>query len=171
MLSKEELEAYSREYYSVVFRFCMSRLSNIADAQDATQETFAAFSKKGHLLKPEYVKPWLLRAAHYAVLKEYRRRSREKDNEPIINDETLELSQKVRTFEEDLVDCYIDEYIEDIYERLNDREKELFDLYSDGNIKTGQIANLMGIEPHACSMRKKRLKEKCREIMQEILFY
>lgn len=64
MLSKEELEAYSREYYSVVFRFCMSRLSNIADAQDATQETFAAFSKKGHLLKPEYVKPW----QHYSLI-------------------------------------------------------------------------------------------------------
>ena len=171
MLSKEELEAYSREYYSMVFRFCMSRLSNKADAEDAVQNTFAAFSEKAHLIKPEFVKPWLLRTAHHSVLKEYRRLYKEKDFVPIINEETLELSKKVRTFEEDMVDCYIEKYLEEIYEKLNEREKALFDLYSDGNIKTGQIANLIGIEPHACSMRKKRLKEKCREIMQEILFY
>ncbi len=171
MLSKEELDGYCREYYSLIFKFCMSRLSNKADAEDATQETFATFSKKGHMLDPKHVKVWLLTTAHYTILKEYRRRSREKDNVTELTEETLELSRKVRTFEEDLIDYYIDKYISQIYERLNDREKQLFDLYSDGNIKTGQIAQIMGLDPHACSMRKKRLKEKCREIMLEILFY
>lgn len=171
MLSKEELEGYCREYYLPVYKYCMSRLSNKADAEDATQEAFMIFSRKGHLLNREHIKPWLLTTAHHMVLKEYKRRTVAKDKECVFDEEMLELSRKVRTFEEDLVDYYIDKYIADIYERLNEKEKELFDLYSDGNIKTGQIAQIMGLEPHTCSMRKKRLKEKCREIMIEILFY
>ena len=55
-----------------------------------------------------------------------------------------------------------------LYVGVNDY---MFDLYSDGTLKTGQIAEILGLEPHACSMRKNRLKEKCREIMLEILFY
>lgn len=171
MLSKEELKGYSELYYAPVYKYCMKRLSNKEDAEDATQETFEIFNRKGSLLQPEHVQAWILTTAHHMVLKEYKRRTCEKDKECIFDEDMIELSRKVRYFEEDLVDCYIDEYIAEIYERLNTRDKELFDLYIDGNIKTGEIAQILGIDPHACSMRKKRLKEKCREIMQEILFY
>lgn len=171
MLSKEELESLSKEHYPSVLRYCMSRLSKKHDAEDAAQETFAVFSEKGQILEKDHVKPWLITTAHHMVLKEYVRRSKEKDRECVFDENMTELSKKVRTFEEDLVDYYIDRYIKDIYARLSNREKELFDLYSDGTLKTGQIAEILGLEPHACSMRKKRLKEKCREIMLEILFY
>lgn len=171
MLSKEEIEVYCREYYSPIYKYCLSRLTCEADAEDAAQETFVVFSRKGHMLNPEHIKPWLLTTAHYMVLKEFKRRSTVRDKECVFDEDMLELSRKVRSFEEDIVDYYIDKYIKEIYERLNEKEKELFDLYSDGNIKTGQIAQLLGLEPHACSMRKLRLKERCREIMLEILFY
>lgn len=171
MLSKEEVEAYCKEYYLPIYKYCMSRLSNKEDAEDATQETFVIFSKKGHLLEDKHIEGWLLTTAHHMVLKEYKRRSFVKDKECSFDEEMIELSKRVRTFESDLVDYYIEKHIEDIYERLSDREKELFDLYSDGNIKTDQIAQILGLDAHACSMRKKRLKEKCREIMLEILFY
>ena len=171
MLSKEELEEYSRIYYSLVFRFCYTRLLNKADAEDVTQETFVVFSEKGHLLDPEYVQPWLLTTAHHKVLKEYRRRSHKNDGEIALSDDMHELNFKVSTFEDDLVDFYMERFIDEIYSRLNEREKELFNLCCDGNIKTAQIAQIMGLEPHACSMRKKRLKERCREIMLDILFY
>ena len=170
MLSKEELEAYCKEYYLPVYKYCMSRLSNKEDAEDATQETFVIFSKKGHLIEENHIKAWLMATAHYVVLKEYRRRTYAKNKEETLKGETPELYNKIRTFEEDMVDYYIEKYIEDVYARLTDREKELFDLCSDGNLKTGQIAEILGVDAHACSMRKKRLKEKCREIMLEILF-
>ena len=171
MLSKDELEELCNEYYPLVYRYCMSRLSKKQDAEDAAQETFAVFSEKGLILEKDHIKPWLLTTAHHMVLKEYMRRSKEKDKECVFDEDMTELSRRVRTFEEDLVDYYIDRYINEIYARLSDREKELFDLYSDGSLKTGQISQILGLEPHACSMRKKRLKEKCREIMLEILFY
>ncbi len=171
MLSKEEMEEYCNEYYSLVYKYCMKNLSNKADAEDATQETFEIFSRKGHVLKREHIKPWLLTTAHHMVLKEYKRRTVVKDKQCVFTEEMFELSGKVRAFEEDMIDYYIDKHIDDIYKRLTDREKALFDLYSDGTMKTGQIAQIMGLEPHACSMRKKRLEEKCRDIMAEILFY
>ena len=171
MLSKDELDGYCREYYSYIFNFCYSRLRNTEDAEDATQETFVAFSKKAHLLDSRHIKAWLATTAHYIILNEYRRRSQVAERDSDLKDEVKELSRKITTFEEGLVDCYIEKYVDEIYEKLNDREKMLFDLYSSGNMKTGEIAEIMGLEPHACSMRKKRLVEKCREIMIEILFY
>lgn len=171
MLSKEEMEEYCNEYYSLIYKFCMKKLSNKAGAEDATQETFEIFSRKGHMLKPEHIKPWLLTTAHHMVLKEYKRRTVAKDKQCVFDEEMVELSCKVKSFEDAMVEYYLYKYINDIYERLTDREKELFDLYSDGTLKTGQIAQIMGLEPHACSMRKKRLEEKCKDIMTEILFY
>lgn len=171
MLSKEEIEGYCKEYYLLVYRYCLSRLSNKEDAEDATQETFIIFNDKGHMLEEKHIKAWLLTTAHHMVLKEYKRRAVVKDKECVFDEEMTELSRKVRTFEEDLIDYYIEKHIKDIYDRLSDREKEMFDLLSDGNIKMAQIAQIMGLEIHACSMRKKRLIDKCRDIMLEILFY
>lgn len=171
MLSKEDLENYCKEYYLLIYKYCMSRLSNKEDAEDVTQETFVIFSKKGHLLEERHIRAWLMATAHNLVLREYKKRSTDKDKVCVFSEQMTELSQRVRTFEDDLLDYYIEKHIEDIYERLSDREKELFDLCSDNTVKTGQIAQILGLEPHACSMRKKRLKEKCREIMLEILFY
>lgn len=171
MLSKEELEAYCREYYLPVYKYCMSRLSNKEDAEDATQETFVIFCRKRHILEEEHIKSWLYTTAHHMVLREYKKRSLKNDKEYVFDEQMTELSKKVRTLEDDLVDYYISKYIDDIYARLSIREKELFDLCSDNNLKSGQIAQLLGLDSHTFSMRKLRLKEKCRDIMTEILFY
>lgn len=171
MLSKEEVEAYCKEYYVPVYKYCMFFLSNKEDAEDATQETFVVFSKKGHLIDEEHIKTWLLRTAHNMILREYKKRYIKTNKECIFDEALLEASRKFTSFEEDMVSYYGERHIKEVYSRLSDREKELFDLYSDGTVKTGEISKLLGLEPHACSMRKKRLIEKCRDIMKEILFY
>lgn len=171
MLTKEELERYSKEYYLPIYKYCMSRLSNKEDAEDTTQETFVVFSKKGHLIEDKHVKAWLFATAHNKILSEYKRRTVLKDKECVYYDELKKLSSVVVSFEESLVDYYIEKYIGDIYNRLSDRDKELFDLCSDSTLKTADISQILGLEPHACSMRKKRLRERCREIMLEILFF
>ena len=171
MLTKEKMEEYSREYYFPVYKYCMSKLSNRQDAEDAAQETFLVFSNKGHLLEEQHIKAWLFAVAHNMIMKEYKRRLVAKDKKIVFDKAMTEHSKKITTIEESLVDYYFERFEDEIYSRLTDKEKDLYDLYSDGNIKTGQIAQIMGLEPHACSMRKKRLKEKCREIMMEILFY
>lgn len=171
MLSKEEIEAYCKKYYVPIYKYCMSLLCNKEDTEDATQETFVVFSKKGHLIDHEHVNMWLLRTAHHMVLREYKKRYTKTNKECIFDEALLEASRKFSTFEEDVISYYADRYIKEVYNRLSDRDKEMFDLYSDGLLKTGQISNMLGLDTHACSMRRGRLIERCRDILKEILFY
>ncbi len=171
LLSKEEIEVCCNEFYISVYRYCLYFLSDKEDAEDATQETFVAFSRKGHLIEREHIKSWLFRTAHNMVLRKYRERYNKTNRESFCNEAILEASAKFTRFEEDMVSYYGERYVKEVYSRLSDREKELFDLYSDGTLKTGQIAEMLGIDSHTCSMRRKRLKDKCRDIMMEILFY
>lgn len=171
MLGKEELEAYCQKYYADVYRYCLRCLSNKEDAEDATQDTFVVFSKKGHLLDEIHIKPWLFRAAHYMILRAYKKRYAKADKECVYDEALLEVSRKFRTFEEDVVSYYGERYEKEVYERLSERDKDLFELYGDGLLKTGAISQLLGLDPHACSMGKRRLVERCRDIMKEIMFY
>ena len=171
MLSKEELEVYCKEYYLQIYKYCMSRLSNKQDAEDAAQETFVVFSEKAHLLEDEHIQTWLFTTAHHMVLREYRRRFVEKDKEAAFDEKMMELSKRQATLEGNLVDYYFERFTSEIYARLTDKEKELFDLCSEGNLGTGEIARILGIDSRTCSMRKKRLNEKCKQVMLEILFY
>ncbi len=171
MLSKEEVEAYTKEYYVPVYKYCMYFLSNKEDAEDATQETFVVFSKKGHLIEAAHVKAWLFKTAHNMILREYRDRYKKNNKECIFDEALLEASRKFTNFEEDVASYYGERYINEVYARLSDREKEVFDLFSDGTLKTSEISQILGLEPQASSMRKKRLKDKCRDILKEIIFY
>lgn len=171
MLSKEELEAYCRKYYVTVYNYCFRYLSNKEDAEDATQNTFVVFNEKGPALEDQHVVLWLLRTAHYMVLKECKQRNRKNNNECVFDEEILEASQKFASLDDYIVSYYGERFAEEVYNRLPDKDKEVFDLYSDGTLKPGTISEILGIDISACSMRKKRLKEKCREILIEILFY
>ncbi len=171
MLSTDELESYCREYYSPIFRYCLFFLTNKEDAEDATQETFLVFSKKRHLLEEKHIGAWLYRTAHNIILREYKKRYLKTNKESPLTDKALEMFHKYESFEENMISYYMPRHLREIYERLDEKEKELFELCLDNRMKTAQIARILGIEPHACSMRKKRLKDRCREIMGAILFY
>lgn len=171
MLTEEEIEAYCKEYYADVYRYCLRCLSNKEDAEDATQDTFVVFSNKGYLIDEIHIKPWLLRTAHNMVLKAYKKRYTKTNKECVYDEALLEAFCKFRRFEEDVVSYYGERYEKEVYERLSERDKELFELYGDGFLKTGAISQLLNLDPHACSMGKGRLIERCREIMIEILFY
>ena len=170
MLSNDELESYCREYYSPIYRYCLFFLSNKEDAEDATQETFFIFSQKRQLLEERHISAWLYRTAHNIIMREYKKRYLKTNKEAPLTEKALEMSHKYVSFEADMISYYGPKHIKDIYDQLNDREKELFELCLDNRMKTAQMARILGIEPHACSMRKKRLRERCREIMENILF-
>ncbi len=172
MLSKEQFEKYSKEYYNSVYKYCMYRLENKEDAEDITQDTFLIFSQKYHLIEDEkYVKAWLYDTAHNLILREFKKRQRKINKESVFDEDLLEGSIKCRRFEDDVVSLYGEKYENDVYESLSEKDKEDYELFTDGTIKPGEIAKLLNLEGHASSMRRKRLKERCREILSEILFY
>ena len=99
MLNKEELDAYCREYYNDIYRYCLHCLSNKEDAEDATQDTFAVFSKKAHLLDEKHIRTWLFRTAHHMILREYARRYKKTNKLEPLKEEVLVASHKFTTFD------------------------------------------------------------------------
>lgn len=170
MLNQEELAEFSKQHYPMVLKYCSKRLSNSEDAKDLTQEVFLVFTQKCHLIEEEHVVPWLFATAHKMLLREYKKHAQNSGRSFSYNESVDELAKKIKVIEDDIIDYYSEKYVDEIYSRLTPSEKKMFDLFSDGTIKTGEIAKIVDIEPHACSMRKKRLKEKCCDIMEEIIF-
>jgi len=67
----ERYEALFRTYYALVLGFCIKRLRDRCDAEDAAQETFArALRHVGVFAAPA---PWLLRAASHVCTDQVRR--------------------------------------------------------------------------------------------------
>jgi RNA polymerase sigma-70 factor (ECF subfamily) len=62
--TKEELERYFKEYYSMIYRVAFSQLKNHADAEDITQEMFIKIIKsEDEFESAEHEKAWIIRAA------------------------------------------------------------------------------------------------------------
>mgnify|MGYP001600288097 CR=1 FL=1 len=75
---QQSLVTLYERYYDRVYRFALSRLGSVADAEDLTQDTFlkmvdklSSFSWKGSPFSA-----WLFRIAHNGVVDTVRRRSR-----------------------------------------------------------------------------------------------
>lgn len=171
MLNRDEMESYSRQYYNEIFKYCLYKLNNKEDAEDATQDTFYTFSQKGHLLEHRHIKAWLYVVARYSVLRTYRNRTNAMERLAEFNEDMPELANKFHSMEQDIVDYYGEGYIAEAYSCLSKREREVLELYDDGTRKTAEVARILGIEPHNCSMRKKRAKDRMRELLTEMMFY
>ena len=61
-MTKEQLESYFREYYSLCFRVAFMQMKTHADAEDVVQETFVRLLKYQPVFEStEHEKAWLLR--------------------------------------------------------------------------------------------------------------
>lgn len=58
-----ELEEMVTQYSTMLFRICLLQLGNEQDAQDAVQETFLRYLRKGSPCLGEAAKAWLIKVA------------------------------------------------------------------------------------------------------------
>jgi RNA polymerase sigma-70 factor (ECF subfamily) len=64
-------------FYPMLYRFALTLSRNEADACDLTQETFAVWAEKGHLLRDESkVKSWLFTTLYREFISQRRRETR-----------------------------------------------------------------------------------------------
>lgn len=172
MLSEEQLEAYSKEYYNVVYKYCMKYLGNKEDAEDATQTTFLEFSKKHeNIISEEHIKPWIYAVAKNIIMREYTKRKRKLGKESVFDEELFEGNMRCSRFEDGIVDVYGEKFEREIYESMSPGEREIYDLYTDDLLKPHEKAKILGISGHASSMKGHRLKERFRDKLKEKLFY
>lgn len=171
MITEKEIERYTKEYYSDVFRFCLSKLKDKDDAFDATQETFLLLKTKSFDLTDINIKAWLMWVAHYMVKDIYNRRSKESKLLSEYTEETLPIDKRIETIETQIVDNNIEKYTMEIYNGLPDSDKELFGLLYVKNMSEKSVAEKLSLEPHALYMRVSRLKKRIADFIRNEFVY
>ncbi|HUB66893.1 MAG TPA: RNA polymerase sigma factor [Candidatus Methylacidiphilales bacterium] len=72
-----DFEVIVDRYYSMLYRFALCLVRNVADACDLTQQTFSLWAAKGHLLRDKTkVKSWLFTTLYHEFISDRRREMR-----------------------------------------------------------------------------------------------
>ena len=158
-------EAY-KEYYTDVYRFCLSYLtSDRSSVDDIVQETFIVLYNK-YLSEEEIVftKTFLLKTAHNIILKHLR--NSRNDNRNISIDEIKEIPSQNEDIDEKLS---FEEYSRQISDALSIRDAELFRLRYIENKTLEEIANELNLSLTNAGTRVYRLRKRLIVILEELL--
>jgi RNA polymerase sigma-70 factor (ECF subfamily) len=90
-MGSSNFEALVERFYQHLYRFALSLAKNEADACDLTQQTFALWLRKGHMLRdPSKVKSWLFPTLYREFLAGWRHQSRFPHQDLEIHQEELQ---------------------------------------------------------------------------------
>lgn len=108
-MNKENFDNIVKQYYQLIYRYCLSRLSEPNAAQDCTQEVFLTFYKKIAVLEDDNILGWLYRTAsnlvsNYRKNNHYHQSLDEENSEDIAVDDNYSVE---RPFEELLTETEI----------------------------------------------------------------
>lgn len=159
-------QAY-KNYYSDVYRFCLSILTNDRESiDDCVQETFIVLYKKyleGE--EVEYVKAFLFKTVQNFVKK--RLRENTKTNQHVSLEDVTELVSQNEDMDEKLS---FDEYSRQISDALSQRDAELFKLRYIDDYSLEEIAQILNLSISVVGTRLHRLRKRLIIILKEILY-
>ena len=148
MLSKEELEAYSKEYYADVYRYCLCCLSNKEDAEDATQEVFARFFRTLNQYQHYGKAQNYLYVIAANICRDFYRKPEEVSVEELPDEPILEMEP---------LDLRLD--VHQALEKLPTELREVTILFFFQEVKQKEIAKILNIGLPLVKYRIKRAKE------------
>ena len=156
-------EQVYRDHAARVYRYCLSQVSNVSDAEDLAAEVFAAAFAKydGARFAEGVVLPWLLRIAHNEVIDHRRRRTRRSallvrffggesdldtsadvEGEVVLRDELRQVLGGMR--------------------KLSERDRTLIGLRIAAALPYAEIGAVVGISEHAATVATKRALQRLR---------
>lgn len=157
MIEKELCNMIIEKYYKDVFRFCMSQLNNVQDAEDCTQETFTVFFEKCQkLYLTDGISQWLFNTAVNII-------KRHKKNNSVIREDINGESLKI---EDNSISGYDPFHI--IHKYLSETEAELLLEYNSCESKEERLAlaNKNNISLGNLAVKITRIKQKLRTEME-----
>ena len=141
-------------YADALYRLCLVRLQNAADAEDAVQETFLRYlSKKPVFESAEHEKAWLLKVA----LNVCRDMGRARSRHPTVDLSELELAAPEPE----------DGRILDTLLKLPDKYRVVLTLYYAEGYQTEEIAGIVGKTVSAVKMRLKKGRELLKTLYEQ----
>lgn len=129
-------------YSDRIHGFCHSRLRDVADAADATHDTFvAAVQRIDQLRDPERLRPWLYTIAQRHALATFRSRSRSTP----MDDLTTLTDPTADTADAELQRAALIELVWDAADGLEDRDQLVLDLHLRHDLAGEELADALGV--------------------------
>lgn len=173
MINEERLKEICDNHYNDVYRYCFSRVHNVHDAKDITQEVFKLFLEKAPKLEDKNLKAWLYDVALIKIKESCKEQKSTSKIVSLDDDDNLH-SIEVRTaytLDEEVLFSNLDD--EDIYyekekilSQLTAEEKELYNEIFINKKKYKDVASEKGMTTKAINVRAFRLKQKLKEFIK-----
>ena len=150
-----------------IYRYCLSRLRcDIGSAEDCTEEVFIVYWKR--IQSGEEIgnpKAFLYRTAKYLTLKFSEKNKRRQTQELSVDDEekTLAVADSAEVDES----IRLKEMQAHLEKVLSEKEKQLYEMYFVNDMKIAEIAEVLQIRPHTCTVRISRLRSKIKDELEE----
>lgn len=175
VIDKIKADLIAKTFYQPIYKYCYTNLDhNPHDASDVTQDVFVIFQEKKDTLEDTYIKSWLFSVAWRKVKEIQRKTKKDMANVPIDDDfdiidedaDIFELLEEENSFDSEK----LEKYRNIIYEKLTDKERELYHKIYVEKKKYKQIAEELNTTNKAISVRATRLRRKL-ELMEFLVFY
>lgn len=174
MINEQRLKEICDNHYNDVYRYCYSRVHDVHDAKDITQEVFKLFIEKAPKLEDKNIKAWLYDVAMLKIKESYKvQKPTPKfvsldDNKSI---HSIEVGTSYALDDDVILNNWNDEDIfdekEKILDRLTDEEKILYDAVFVKKMKYKEIAEENNLTTKAVNVRAFRLKQKLKEFIKD----
>ena len=150
----EEFTYIMNTFGDMVLRICFVRLRNFADAQDVFQEVFLKLYRAKNPPTEDYLKPWLIKTACNQCISHLRGRRIE-----------LPLSEDLSAAEE-----FHDQTVINAVLSLTKTDRTIVYLFYYENLKTSEIARIIGMKDATVRTRLHRARLTLKELLQEDLY-
>ena len=160
-LPQQRFRLAVERHYRLVYQVAAGMLTDPAEAEDVTQETFTQFWQHG--ADAEHTKAWLIRVARNRCLDRLRRRSRIEYREPEALPETTDGRDTLRTVEldeeTDRLRCAV--------EALPEPQRSIVLLFSLKGLSGKDCAEVLGLSVTQVKVYLHRARAKLRAHMEQ----
>lgn len=162
----ELLKQAYEQYYTSVYKFCLSKLKNdAASVEDCAQEAFIVLYKKylgGEDV--EFVHAFLLKSASNFIKKQYVHI--ERANKTVDLQEVIHIASQDEDIDDRLT---FEEYSRQISSALSDLDADLFSMRYVEDLQIDEIAMRMDMSISSVTTRLSRLRNKLRKILSDYI--
>lgn len=148
------------KYYDDIYRFCLAKLRNDADAQDVVQDTFLALQINSERLDDADILAWLFSVANRKIKKKYQEYENIRDiayfdDEAVAESEIFAVDiDELKT----LTDTDIERAKKKLFEKLSPCERVLFEMIYVEKMAYSDIASKLNLSEEATRVRAFRLR-------------